>query len=108
VLTKCDGCGAVHGPWGTHAPAAATTYEVWVAAAGTIEAALTVPLDDGTSGQAARRWFASQLERFVAEEHPSALETPVAVLQFGFDADSHWGAWLRALGGPRRRAAPTR
>ncbi len=101
MLTKCDRCGAVHGPWGTHAPADATTYEVWVTAAGTIEAALTVPLDDDTSAQAARRWFASQLERFAAEEHPLVLETPVAVLHLGFDAaDSHWGPGYGPLEAP--------
>lgn len=97
----------MHGPWGVHAPAAAITYAVWVTTEGSIEGALTVPSDGDRSAHAARRWFTSELERFVAEEPPTTLRMPVAVLQLGFDDDrTHSGPGYGPLGAPETVLRP--
>jgi hypothetical protein len=52
---------------------------------------LTLDRDAGTSERVARRRFASQLERFVAEDYRSALQDPTVVVRLELDADSESG-----------------
>jgi hypothetical protein len=103
----CDRCGAVHGPWGVHSPADAITYAVWVTTEGSVEGALTVRPDNDRSAHAAREWFTSELERFAAEEPPTTLAMPVAVLQLGFDnARTHWGPGYGPMSAPAKVLRP--
>jgi hypothetical protein len=100
VPTNCERCGAAHGPWGVHAGAGATVYEIWVAATGSVESALTVGRHTGASEHAARRRFAKQLQRFVAEEPRATLQQPTVTIHLEFDADTWSGPGFGPLGAP--------
>jgi hypothetical protein len=100
VPANCERCGAAHNPWGVHADEGATRYEIWVTETGSVESALTVGRNAAASEREARRRFASQLERFVAEEGPSTLRRPTVVLRLEFDADSESGPGYGPLGSP--------
>jgi hypothetical protein len=100
VTTNCEHCGAAHNPWGAHARAGATVYEIWVAETGSVESALTVGRGARVSEREARRRFATDLERFVTEECPSTLRKPTVFLQLAFDADAESGLGYGPLFAP--------
>ena len=101
VPPNCERCGAVHNPWGVHAGERETRYEIWVTETDSVESTLAVDRDAGISVSEARMRFASQLERFLAQEDlPPRLWESTVMLRLGFDADSESGPGYGPLNAP--------
>jgi hypothetical protein len=85
----CERCGDVHNPWGVHAGQGDRAYEIWVTATGSVESVLRIGRDARASERQARRRFASELKRFVAEEEcPSTLKRQTVMLHLSLDSET--------------------